>query len=138
MANRQIYATGSILDDKRKFQILKSVMAPRSLDGCKRYTTALDTPAASVVGRYPKRPQIHSNFLRSRVKCPLWQRRSRRPKKDWHLCKARPLGTPSRIGLREPSFRAVLLNWRSVRHDQMSGLVWMASCLWPMSIDSFS
>ena len=39
-----------------------------------------------------------------------------------------PLGTPSRIGLREPSFRAVLLNWRSVRHDQMSGLVWMASC----------
>ena len=59
---------------------------------------------------------------------PLWQRRTRRPKKDWHLCKARPLGTPSRIGLREPSFRAVLLKWRSVRHDQMSGLVWMASC----------
>ena len=29
---------------------------------------------------------------------------------------------------REPSFRAVLLKWRSVRHDQMSGLVWMASC----------
>ena len=55
MANRQIYATGSILDDKRKFQILKSVMGPRSLDGCKTYTTALDTPAASVVGRYPKR-----------------------------------------------------------------------------------
>ena len=49
MANREIYATGSILDDKRKFQILKSVMAPRSLDGCKRYTTALDTPAASVL-----------------------------------------------------------------------------------------
>ena len=59
---------------------------------------------------------------------PLWQRRTRRPKKDWHLCKARPLGAPSWIGLREPSFRAVLLKWRSVRHDQMSGLVWMASC----------
>ena len=61
-------------------------------------------------------------FSLSVFQSPLWQRRTRRPKKDWHLCKARPLG------LREPSFRAVLLKWRSVRHDQMSGLVWMASC----------